>query len=124
MALFLGLVRTQRLTRIIGITKAKELILTGDPIDAKEAYQFGLLNKVVAEGNLITEAKAFAKKFWLLPSFSVEIAKAILDIDINLSLVDSLELERLGFSLLYSTEDQKEGLKAFIEKRAPQFKGS
>lgn len=114
---------TKRLPKLIGMTKAKELVLTGDPIDAKEAYQFGLLNKVVAEGNLIYEAKALAKKFWNLPPFSVEIAKAILDTGSDLNLKDALELERLGFSLLYSTEDQKEGLKAFLEKRAPQFKG-
>ena len=114
---------TQRLPRIIGMTKAKEMILTGDPIDAMEAYQFGLLNRVVEEKILIREAKDFAKKFWYLPSFSVEIAKQVLDTGINLSLSDSLELERLGFSLLYSTEDQKEGLKAFLEKRPPKFKG-
>lgn len=114
---------TQRLPKLIGMTKAKELVLTGDPIDAKEAYQFGLLNKVVPEKDIINEAKAFAKKFWSLPSFSVEIAKMIMDTGYNLSLKDSLELERLGFSLLYSTEDQKEGLKAFLEKRIAQFKG-
>lgn len=114
---------TQRLTRIIGMTKAKELILTGDAIDAKEAYHFGLLNKVVGNKDIVDEAKTFAKRFWNLPSFAVEVAKAVIDTGANLNLKDSLELERLGFSLLYSTDDQKEGLKAFLEKRPPQFEG-
>jgi len=114
---------TQRLSRIIGITKAKELVLTGEPIVAEEAYQFGLLNKVVHEKDLMDEAKGFAKRFQTLPPFAVEIGKSVLDTGINLSLADALELERLGFSLLYSTEDQKEGLRAFLEKRPPQFKG-
>ncbi|MFH1122334.1 MAG: enoyl-CoA hydratase/isomerase family protein [Pseudomonadota bacterium] len=114
---------TQRLSRIIGITKAKEMVLTGEAILAEEAYQFGLLNKVVSGEELMNEAKAFAGRFSNLPSFAVEIAKTVLDTGINLSLKDSLELERMGFSLLYSTEDQKEGLKAFLEKRAPKFRG-
>ena len=114
---------TQRLSRIIGITKAKEMVLTGEAILAEEAYQFGLLNKVVPGEELMNEAKAFAGRFSNLPSFAVEIAKTVLDTGINLSLKDSLELERMGFSLLYSTEDQKEGLKAFLEKRAPKFRG-
>ena len=114
---------TQRLQRIVGMTKAKELVLTGDAIDAKDVYQFGLLNKVVGNEDIVDEAKAFAKRFWNLPSFAIEIAKAVLDTGGNLSLKDSLELERLGFSLLYNTDDQKEGLKAFLEKRPLQFEG-
>jgi enoyl-CoA hydratase len=114
---------TQRLSRIIGMTKAKELVLTGEPILANEALQCGLLNKVVRPEELMKEARALAKKFSHLPSFAVEIAKAVLDAGVNLSLKDSLELERMGFSLLFSTEDQKEGLKAFLQKRTPQFKG-
>jgi enoyl-CoA hydratase len=114
---------TQRLARIIGITKAKEMVLTGEPILAEEAYQFGLLNKVVPAKDLMDEAKAFARKFNKLPLSAVQIGKAVMDTGINMSLKDALEMEILGFSLLYSTDDQKEGLKAFLEKRAPQFKG-
>jgi enoyl-CoA hydratase len=114
---------TQRLARIIGMTKAKELVLTGEAILAEEAYQFGLLNKVVPQEDLMEAAKVFAKKFWNLPSSAVQIGKALLDTGINMSLKDALELERLGFSMLYSTEDQKEGLKAFLQKRPPHFKG-
>ena len=114
---------TQRLARIIGITKAKEMVLTGEPILTEEAYQFGLLNKVVSQEALMNEAKAFARRFKNLPLLAVQIGKALMDTGINMSLKDALELERLGFSILYSTDDQKEGLKAFLEKRPPQFKG-
>jgi len=114
---------TQRLSRMIGITKAKELILTGEPILAEEAYQLGLLNRVVPAKDLLNEAKAFARRFQSLPAFAVEIVKAILDTGSNMGLKEALELERLGFSILYSTEDQREGLKAFLEKRPPRFKG-
>jgi enoyl-CoA hydratase len=114
---------TQRLSRMIGITKAKELVLTGDLISAQEAFQIGLLNKVVPEAGLLEESKSFAKKFNKLPSFAVELGKAILDAGSNMSLKEALELERMAFSMLYSTDDQKEGLKAFLEKRAPKFSG-
>jgi enoyl-CoA hydratase/carnithine racemase len=114
---------TQRLSRIVGITKAKKLVLTGEPILANEAVQCGLLNKVVPPEELMNEARELARKFSSLPSFAVEIAKAVLDTGVNLSLKDSLEMERMGFSLLYSTEDQKEGMRAFLEKRVPQFRG-
>lgn len=114
---------TQRLIRMIGITKAKELVLTGETILAQEAYQIGLLNKVVGETDLINEAKIFAGRFKNLPSFAVEIGKAIMDTGSNVGLKEALELERIAFSMLYSTNDQKEGLKAFLEKRAPKFQG-
>ena len=114
---------TQRLTRLMGITKAKELILTGDPITGDDAYQFGILNRVVDNDKLMDEAKAFAGKFRSLPGYSIEMGKAVIDTGLNMGLKEALEMERLAFSMLYSTEDQKEGLKAFLEKRAPKFKG-
>jgi enoyl-CoA hydratase len=114
---------TQRLLRMIGITKAKELVLTGEPILAEEAYRLGLLNKVVPMKDLLDEAKSFAKRFKALPRFAVGIAKAVMDIGANVGLKEALEFERLGFSMLYSTEDQKEGLKAFLEKRPARFEG-
>lgn len=114
---------TQRLSRMIGITKAKELVLTGEPISAEEAYRLGLLNLIVPVDDLIEESKTFAKKFRALPSFAVEMGKTILDAGVNMSLKEALEMERLAFSMLYSTEDQKEGLRAFFEKRPPRFKG-
>ncbi len=114
---------TQRLARMIGITRAKELVLTGDPILAQEAFHLGLINRVVPVESLMEEAYAFARKFRSLPSFAVEMGKAIIDTGVNTGLKEALELERLAFSLLYSTEDQREGLKAFLEKRPPEFRG-
>lgn len=114
---------TQRLSRLIGITRAKEMVLTGELILAQEAFQLGMLNKVVSPEDLMDEAMAFAARFDVLPGFAVEMAKAVMDTGINLGLKEALQVERLGFSILYSTEDQKEGLKAFLEKRRPQFQG-
>jgi enoyl-CoA hydratase len=114
---------TQRLSRIIGIARAKELVLRGETILADQAYAFGLLTKVVKEGTLLNEAKVYASKFTRLPPFGVRIAKTIIDKGINMGMEDALELEKFGFCMLYGTEDQKEGLKAFADKRPPQFKG-
>ena len=114
---------TQRLSRLIGVARTKELVLTGEAITANRAYELGLLTKVVKEGTLLSEAKAYAGKFKALPAFGLRIAKTVIDKGINMGLDDALELEKLGFSMLYSTEDQKEGLKAFTEKRRPRFKG-
>jgi len=114
---------TQRLSRMIGITRAKELVLTGDPIFAEEAYTLGLLNKVVPVDSLMEETKKFAGKFKNLPGFSIQIGKALMDNGLNMGLKEALELERMGFSLLYSTDDQEEGLRAFLEKRPAKFTG-
>jgi len=83
---------TQRLSKMIGITKAKELVLTGEPILAEEAYQLGLLNRVVPLKDLMDEAKAFAKRFRTLPAFAVEMGKAVIDTGINMGLKEALEL--------------------------------
>lgn len=123
LGIFPGAGGTQRLTRMIGITKAKELVLTGDPILAEEAFQLGMLNKVVQVDSLMDEARSFAAKFKNSPSFAIEMAKSIMDTGINTGLKEALEVERLGFAMLYSTKDQREGLKAFLEKRPPNFKG-
>lgn len=114
---------TQRLSRMIGIARAKEIVLTGEAVSARDALAFGFVNRVVKKGSLLKEAKAYAAKFKALPPFGVRIVKTVLDKGINIGLEEALELEKLGFCMLYSTEDQKEGLKAFVEKRPPRFKG-
>jgi enoyl-CoA hydratase len=123
LGIFPGAGGTQRLTRMIGITKAKELVLTGDPILAEEALAHGMLNRVVPVESLMDEAKSFAKKFKNSPLFAVEMAKAVMERGMNMGLTEALEVERLGFAMLYSTHDQSEGLKAFLEKRPPRFQG-
>jgi len=113
---------TQRLTRLIGVGRAKEMLYTGDPIDAEEAYRIGLVNKVVPVRSLMDEAKKMAVKFLKQPGFALRITKMVVNEGINMDLQSALAHEARCFELLFSTEDQKEGMKAFVEKRKPVFK--
>ena len=114
---------TQRLPRLVGMSKAKEMVLIGDPIDAQEALRIGLVNKVVPAENLLEEAKAWARKLAGMPPIGLLMAKAAMDKGYDVSLDNALLIERLAFSNLFGTEDQKEGAKAFLEKRKPDYKG-
>jgi enoyl-CoA hydratase len=114
---------TQRLSRLIGMTKAKELIFTGDFIDAQEAYRVGLINKVVSHTKLLEETNQLAKRLMTQPPFALRVIKDVMNSGINMSLREGLEIERQGFTILFSTEDRKEGMAAFLEKRNPIFKG-
>lgn len=113
---------TQRLPRLIGMGRAKELLYTGDPVDAQEAYRIGLVNKVVPVESLMDEAKKMAGKFVKQPRFAFRITKMVVNEGINMDLQSALAHEARCFELLFSTEDQKEGMKAFVEKRKPIFK--
>ncbi|MDL1966450.1 MAG: enoyl-CoA hydratase-related protein [Candidatus Desulfofervidus auxilii] len=113
---------TQRLPRIIGLGRAKEMLFSGDSIDAKEAYRVGLVNKVVPVDALLDEAKNMAKKFLNQPRVALKVTKMVVNEGINLPLRSGLLCEARGFEFLFSTEDQKEGVRAFIEKRKPIFK--
>ena len=113
---------TQRLTRLIGVGRAKEMLYTGDPIDAQEAYRVGLVNKVVPVESLMDEAKKMAGKFIKQPGFALRITKMVVNEGINMDLQSALAHEARCFELLFSTDDQKEGMKAFVEKRKPVFK--
>jgi len=114
---------TQRLVRLVGMTKAKELIYTGDLIDAKTALSIGLVNKVVPQSDLMSEAKAMAQKLLTKSSAALSLAKAAINAGWQMNLPSGLDLEMQCFSLCFATEDQKEGMSAFIEKRKPHFKG-
>jgi enoyl-CoA hydratase len=114
---------TQRLPRIVGLTKAKEMLFTGDPIDAKEAYRIGLVNKVVPVESLMEEALKLAQKIASKPAMAVKATKMALNTGMNLDLESALKFESQTFGMLFSTHDQKEGVSAFIEKRKPVFKG-
>jgi enoyl-CoA hydratase len=113
---------TQRLIRLIGMTRAKELLYTGDMIDAQTALNMGLVNKVVPLDNLMNEAKAMAQKLMTKSGRILSLIKTAVNSGANMSLPDALDLEAQCFALCFATEDQKEGMKAFIEKRKAVFK--
>ena len=113
---------TQRLPRLVGAAKAKELLYTGAPIDAGEAYRIGLVNKVVPVVSLMEEARKMASKIARQPGVALSITKRVVNDGMNVSnIASALEFESHGFEILFSTADQKEGMKAFIEKRKPVF---
>jgi len=114
---------TQRLSRIVGVTKAKELVYTGDIIDAHTAYSIGLINKVVSPDALMSEANELARKMVTKSSVILSLAKKAINSGMNVDLSSGLDLEAECFALCFSTEDQKEGMSAFLEKRKPAFKG-
>jgi enoyl-CoA hydratase len=118
-----GMGGTQRLTHAVGKYRAMELILLGEMFTAEEALQWGLVNKVVPSSALLDEAKSLAKKISMKPSIAVQSVKASVLHAFNAHLEESLEFERKTFNHLFSTEDQKEGMKSFIEKRKPEWKG-
>ena len=113
---------TQRLPRLIGRAKATEWILTGDVVMAQEAYRLGLVNQVVPQDQVLKAAKDLARK--IVSKGSVAVAQALRAIEegLNLSLEDGLAKEADAFGKVAESEDSKEGVKAFLEKRQPQFK--
>lgn len=113
---------TQRLTRLIGKTKALELILTGRRFSAKEAYEMGLVNKVVSQSELLKEAEEFAKTLVAKPQIAVRMAIKAINSAFETTLSEGLRLESALFGICCGTEDFKEGTSAFLEKRKPTFK--
>ena len=114
---------TQRLQRIVGVHKAKELIFTGDIIDAGEAERIGLVNKVVPLDELETVVKEIAKKIAGKSSAAIKLARAAINGGMRTDLQTGLAYERELYSLSLTTEDKAEGIDAFIEKRKPRYKG-
>jgi len=114
---------TQRLTRLIGRTKAKELVFTGRMIDAKTAEQLGIVNMVVPADKFRETVRQFALELASKAPVAIRVAKALINKGADISLDSALALEREGFAVVASTEDLKEGVSAFTEKRKPAFKG-
>ncbi len=113
---------TQRLPRVIPWAKAAELLLTGRPIDAQEAYRIGLVNKVVPLSDLMTTAKQMADILCKPGPLAVRAAKQAMVQGTSLSLSEGLELEKALTDYVITTEDFDEGCNAFLEKRKPEFK--
>jgi len=114
---------TQRLTRIVGKTKAMEMILTGESISAEEAHRVGLVSKVVPVESLMGEAKRMAREIAAKPPLSIRAAKQAILRASDTTLEIGLDYERNLFYSLFTTEDAHEGMRAFLEKRRPIFKG-
>lgn len=114
---------TQRLTRAIGKSRAMELILTGRTITAQEAYAFGLVSRVVPKELYLEEAKRLAREIAALPPIAVRMAKEAVLQAFETTLDGGLEFERKCFHLLFDSEDKREGIRAFLEKRPPEFRG-
>jgi len=114
---------TQRLTRAIGKSAAMEMILTGEPIDAREAHRLGLVARVVPNELLVEDALTLAAKIATKSPLALRLAKEAVNAAYEMSLTDALAHERRLFYLLFASEDQKEGMAAFLEKRDPDFKG-
>ncbi|MBI4427703.1 MAG: enoyl-CoA hydratase/isomerase family protein [Ignavibacteriales bacterium] len=114
---------TQRLTRAVGKVKTMELVLTGKIIGAQEALRWGLINKVVPVEYYLEEAKDIAKEIASKPPLAVRLAKEAVLKSFDTTIESGLEFERKNFYLLFASEDQKEGMSAFTEKRKPAWKG-
>ncbi|MGX6970847.1 enoyl-CoA hydratase-related protein [Vagococcus bubulae] len=112
---------TQRLSRTVGMPKAKELIFSGKIISAEEAERIGLVNEIVEAEELMTTTLELAKKIAKQAPLAVEMSKKVMNEGINMTISQGLDYEAASFGALFSTEDQKEGMYAFIEKRKPKF---
>ena len=114
---------TQRLTRTVGKYVAMELILTGRRIKADEAKTIGLVAQVYPQASYLEDAKALARTIAEKPPIAIRLATEAIDLALNSGLDAGLEFERKAFYLLFATEDKKEGVDAFVNKRKPSFKG-
>lgn len=115
---------TQRLPRLIGMNRAKELIFTGKMISAQKAYEMGLVNKVLPADQLMGEVLKTAKNIAAKGKIALRAAKQAVNSGMNVDLGTGLSIEADSFALCMTSEDSKEGLNAFIEKRKAEFKGS
>jgi enoyl-CoA hydratase/carnithine racemase len=114
---------TQRLTATIGRYRAMKMILTGETITAADAFQAGLLSEAVADGSALTRAIELAKTITAMPPLAVSAIKEVVQLGQGVPLEVALALERKAFQLLFDTADQKEGMRAFLEKRSPAYQG-
>jgi enoyl-CoA hydratase len=115
---------TQRLARLVGVAKAKEMILLGDPINAQEALNAGVVGKVVSKEKLFAESRELAARLAALPRLALQASKMLINKSQEMDLNTGLELEARTFGGIAHTHDLAEGTKAFMEKRKPSFTGN
>ena len=118
-----GFAGTQRLSRLIGKGRAKELVFTGDTIDASEAYRLGLVNKVVSQEQLLEAARKMAAKIAGKGPVAIRLSKEAIDKGLDMDLDRASAYEAELFALCFASADQKEGMLAFLEKRPADFRG-
>jgi enoyl-CoA hydratase len=123
LGIFPGGGATQRLQRLVGVGRAKEMIFTGDILDAREAERIGLLNKVFPVKELMEKTMEIAKKIATKGPLALKLAKMAMNMGMEIGLTDGLGYERLARILVHGSEDRLEGMRAFVEKRKPSFKG-
>lgn len=114
---------TQRLPRLIGKAFASEMLYTGGMYDAEQAYQMGLVNRVVEPDELMDSVEELARQIMSKGKIAVQLAKSAVVNGLDMDLDSALAYEKEIFALCFATEDQKEGMRAFINKEKPQFKG-
>jgi len=114
---------TQRLAKAIGPYRAMEMVLTGEPLSAQQAFDLGLVNRLVPDERLLAEARELGRLIASRPPLAVRLARQAVRHGVETTLNEGLELERRNFVQLFDTHDQKEGMAAFLEKRPPEFKG-
>ena len=116
-----GFAGTQRMSRLIGTSRTKELIFTARTVKGQEAYELGILNKLVSAEELLTSAEEMAAAIMKNAPLAVEKAKHVIQVGSELPLKNAIRLETEAEALLFSTEDKVEGMRAFVEKRKPVF---
>jgi enoyl-CoA hydratase len=114
---------TQRLPRLVGLHRAKEIDFLGEMIDAQEAYRIGLANRVVPADRLMAEARALAEKILARPAIALRMIKEAMNEGYDLDLPKALAIEAKAWAVAFASEDRTEGVTAFLEKRKPAFKG-
>ncbi len=118
-----GYAGTQRLSRLVGKGRALEILLTGEPVDAQEAHRIGLVNKVVPKEKLLAEAEALLRRMLANGPVALRFSLEAVNAGLEMPLAEAQSLEATLFGLICTTEDMKEGTRAFLEKRPAKFQG-